>query len=38
MRVLLPALGLLAFAAAPAPARDADAQIKQKIIQESLAS
>jgi len=38
MKLILPALGLLMFAASPTLARDSDAQIKQKIIRESIAS
>lgn len=38
MKLLFSAVGLLAFIAAPAFARDSDAQIKQQIIRASLAS
>jgi len=38
MRVVLTAFGLLALAATPTLARDSDAQVKQRIIEQSIAS
>lgn len=38
MKVVLSVVGLIMFTVTPALARDSDAQIKQKVIQESLAS